>query len=153
MFALWRHRGELGDSRVSLCCSVCSRAALIPWAQAAQHSLGADLTMNLLFLGAQCGALVKPSGPAESFAEMKGSRRHEEISTGAEGVKYPLLSSPWGSELCLDDAGIQLGYVQSLCFWALGSILCACIHTSAPECSTAHLHLGGTNSLKLRSSQ
>lgn len=72
-FPLGGHRGGLGDPRVSLCSSVSSRAALVPWAQAAQHSLGADLTMGLLLLGAQRGALVKPSGPAESLAEMKGS--------------------------------------------------------------------------------
>lgn len=144
-FALWGHRGGRGYSRVSLCCSASTRAALVPWAQAAQHSLGADLTVNLLLLGAQRGALVKPAGPAESLAEMKGSRRHEDISTGTEGVKRPLSSSPWGSELCLDDAGCQLGYVQSLCLWARHPLSCACIHTSAPERSPVHPDLSETN--------
>lgn len=65
--------------------------------------------MNLLLLGAQRGALIKPPGPAESLAEMKGSRRLEEISTSTEGVKCSPPSSPWGSELCLDDVGCQLG--------------------------------------------
>ncbi|XP_037997237.1 BLOC-1-related complex subunit 7 isoform X3 [Motacilla alba alba] len=39
--------------------------------QKKQHNT--DLTMNLLLLGAQRGALIKPSGPAESLAEMRGS--------------------------------------------------------------------------------
>lgn len=90
-FALWGHRAGRGYSRVSLCCSASTRAALVPRAQVAQHSLGADLTVNLLLLGAQRGALIKPAGPAESLAEMKGSRR-QAILTGAEGVKHPLPS-------------------------------------------------------------
>lgn len=102
--------------------------------------------MNLLLLGAQRGALLKPSGPAESLAEMKRSQRHEEISTGTGGVKRPVPSNPRGSELCLDDAGYQLGYVQGLCFWARGPLSCACIHTSALECSPMHPYLAETNS-------
>lgn len=46
---------------------------------------GADLTMNLFLLGPQCRAVVKPTGPAESLAEMKRSGRYEDISTGTEG--------------------------------------------------------------------
>lgn len=51
-FTLWGHRVGLGDPRISPCYSVSSRTALVLWAQAAQHNLGADLTMNLLLLGA-----------------------------------------------------------------------------------------------------
>lgn len=87
-----------------------------------QHSAvwGADLTVNLFLLGPQCRAVIKPTGPAESLAEMKRSRRHEDILTGTEGSKasFPLQTlglrpmSGWcwmSAEICAES--VLLGTV------------------------------------------
>ncbi|XP_075011058.1 BLOC-1-related complex subunit 7 isoform X1 [Calonectris borealis] len=85
-------------------------------------------------------AVVKPTGSAESLAEMKRSQR-----LAPRAAKCPFPSRPRGSDLWLDGAGCLLGYVQSLCFWARGALSPASIHVCAPERSPARQRLTETN--------
>lgn len=82
---------KVGWGALGFLCAVLSALELF-WCRQHGTVWRADLAVNLFSLGPQCRAVVKPTGPAESFAEVKRSQKHEDILTGTKGseASFPL---------------------------------------------------------------